>query len=218
MDVVLCPEAYPHRLKRAGSLELHHVGNFTLDPRWDESQRKFWLAADAAGREGLSWNEYQRRVLTPLQKLGSLCYPEQDFELELAYSAYDDGVYNRGGYNAVSAIAISAMGSFLAVPNIYMEKIAVGPNLPRVSVARALRRQAGPDCRRGRSWRSEEMVAAAGSHAAPLYRPRSDVRRFSGSSSPWSSRVRRLRRRRRPVRRFVLRTGSCRELCKAARG
>ncbi|MEQ8664308.1 MAG: class II fructose-bisphosphatase [Rhodospirillales bacterium] len=36
----------------------------------------------------------------------------------------------RGGYNAVSAIAISAAGSFLKVPNIYMEKIAVGPNLP----------------------------------------------------------------------------------------
>jgi prenyltransferase beta subunit len=101
MDVVLCPEAYPHRLKRAGSLELHHVGNFTLDPRWDESQRHVWLSADAAGRAGLSWNEYQRRVLTPLQKLGSLCYPEQDFELEVAYNAYDDGVYNCGGYDAV---------------------------------------------------------------------------------------------------------------------
>ena len=101
MDVALCPEAYPHRLKRAGSLELNHVGNFTLDLRWNELQRDKWLAADAAGREGLSWSEYQRRVLTPLQKLGSLCYPEQDFELELAYSAYDDGVYNRGGYNAV---------------------------------------------------------------------------------------------------------------------
>lgn len=36
----------------------------------------------------------------------------------------------RGGYNAVSAIAVSQDGSFLAVPNIYMDKIAVGPNLP----------------------------------------------------------------------------------------
>lgn len=101
MDFVLCPEAYPHRLRRVGSLELHHVGNFTLDPRWNKSQREAWLSADKAGREGLTWGEYQRRVLTPLQQLGSLCYPEQDFELELAYSAYDDGVFNRGGYNAV---------------------------------------------------------------------------------------------------------------------
>ena len=35
----------------------------------------------------------------------------------------------RGGYNAVSAIAISAAGSFLSVPDIYMDKIAVGPGL-----------------------------------------------------------------------------------------
>jgi hypothetical protein len=101
IDIVLCPEAYPHRLKRHGSAELHHVGNFTLDPKWDAHQREVWLKADEAGREGVSWAEYQRRVLKPLQKLGSHCYPEQDYELEFAYSAYDDGVYGRGGYNAV---------------------------------------------------------------------------------------------------------------------
>lgn len=36
----------------------------------------------------------------------------------------------RGGYNAVTAIAVSQAGSFLTVPNIYMEKIAAGPGLP----------------------------------------------------------------------------------------
>jgi prenyltransferase beta subunit len=101
IDVVLCPEAYPHRLKRHGATELHHVGNFTLDPKWNVQQRAVWMKADEAGRQGLSWREYQRRVLKPLQKLGSHCYPEQDYELEFAYSAYDDGVYGRGGYNAV---------------------------------------------------------------------------------------------------------------------
>jgi len=103
MDVILCPEAYPHRLRRFGGPLLHHVGNFTLNPNWDAQQRQTWAAADEAGRKGLDWSDYQRHVLGPLQQLGSLCYPEQDFEMEYAYSAYDDGLYGRHGYNAVQA-------------------------------------------------------------------------------------------------------------------
>ena len=100
-SIVLCPEAYSHRLRRAGGAVLHHVGNFTLNPSWTESQRGIWKAADAAGRETLTWPEYQQQVLKPLQKNGSLCYPEQDFEFEFALSAYDDGVYGQSGYNAM---------------------------------------------------------------------------------------------------------------------
>jgi len=36
----------------------------------------------------------------------------------------------RGGPNALSVIAMAEDGGFLSVPNIYMEKIAVGPGLP----------------------------------------------------------------------------------------
>lgn len=36
----------------------------------------------------------------------------------------------RGGYNAVSVIAISEKGGFPHMPGIYMDKIAVGPGLP----------------------------------------------------------------------------------------
>ena len=36
----------------------------------------------------------------------------------------------RGGYNALSVIALAEDGGFMSVPNIYMEKIAVGPDLP----------------------------------------------------------------------------------------
>ena len=98
LDVILCPEAYPHRLTVAGGLVLNHVGNFTLDPRWDELQRARWAAADQAGSRNPSWNGYRDQVLQPVRELGGLCYPEQDFELEHAYRAYDDG-----GYNAVLA-------------------------------------------------------------------------------------------------------------------
>jgi prenyltransferase beta subunit len=101
LSIVLCPEAYPHRLRRSGGTVLHHVGNFTLDPRWSESERDIWRAADNAGRKGLAWRDYQQQVLKPLQKIGSLCYPEQDFEYEFALSAYDDGLYGRAGYNAI---------------------------------------------------------------------------------------------------------------------
>jgi len=36
----------------------------------------------------------------------------------------------RGGYNAVSVIALSEKGGFPQIPGIYMDKIAVGPGLP----------------------------------------------------------------------------------------
>jgi len=103
MDVVLCPEAYPHRLKQLGGMVVNHVGNFTLDPRWSTEQRAAWLAADAAGREGLPWSEYRDRVVRPLEEIGSLAYPEQDYEMEYAYIAYDSDRSTHRGYNAVIA-------------------------------------------------------------------------------------------------------------------
>ncbi|PPR76163.1 MAG: Fructose-1,6-bisphosphatase class 2 [Alphaproteobacteria bacterium MarineAlpha3_Bin4] len=36
----------------------------------------------------------------------------------------------RGGPNALSVIAMAEVGGFLSVPDIYMEKIAIGPGLP----------------------------------------------------------------------------------------
>ncbi len=103
MEVVLCPEAYPHRSQRIGGPLLHHVANITLNPSWNDAQVAIWRAADAAGKKGLPWPDYQKRVIHPLQKAGSLIYPEQDFEMEHAYSAYDDGVHNKRGYNAMLA-------------------------------------------------------------------------------------------------------------------
>ncbi len=36
----------------------------------------------------------------------------------------------KGGYNALAVVAMAERGAFLKVPAIYMDKIAVGPNLP----------------------------------------------------------------------------------------
>lgn len=98
LDVVLAPEAYPHRLSTRGGLVLNHVGNFTLDARWTADEQARWVAADQVGEANPSWGTYRDQVLRPLQTLNCLCYPEQDFELEHAYIAYD-----QPGYNAVLA-------------------------------------------------------------------------------------------------------------------
>lgn len=101
MDVVLCHEAYPHRLVQTGGVTLNHVGNFTLDPRWTSEQRAVWQAADAAGREYLPWIGYRDRVVKPMAALGSLVYPEQDYEQQYAYSSYGTDRSGERGYNAV---------------------------------------------------------------------------------------------------------------------
>ncbi len=40
----------------------------------------------------------------------------------------------RGGYNALSVLATAEDGGFLTVPDIYMEKIAVGPGVPEGAI------------------------------------------------------------------------------------
>ncbi|QDU28655.1 Prenyltransferase and squalene oxidase repeat protein [Anatilimnocola aggregata] len=123
MDVVLCPEAYPHRLQTRGGLVLNHVGNFTLDPRWNAEQRRVWRQADQAGKESRPWSEYQQQVLQPLAGLNSLSYPEQDFELEHAYEVYD-----RNGYNAMLAGFNWAPRDFVRVfpwRERYLDKLAL---------------------------------------------------------------------------------------------
>ena len=103
MEVVLCPEAYPHRAVWIGGPKFHHIANPTLNPSWCEREQSIWKAADEAGKLGLPWPEYQRQVIRPLRQMGSLVYPEQDFEMEFALAAYDEGLRTGRGYNAVLA-------------------------------------------------------------------------------------------------------------------
>lgn len=103
MDVILSPEAYPHRTRLYGGLILHHICNLTLDPNWRGEQRSIWEKANVLGAEGLVWPDYLNRVMNPLQELGSIIYPEQDFEMELAYLSYDSREESGSGYNAMLA-------------------------------------------------------------------------------------------------------------------
>jgi hypothetical protein len=89
MDVVLCPEAYPHRVAHLGGAMLDHVGTFALPPERTAAQQAAWTAADAAGRVPGPWLDYRERVVRPLAALGGLAYPEQDHDLEFARQPHD---------------------------------------------------------------------------------------------------------------------------------
>lgn len=101
MEVILCPEAYPHQCVFPGGAVLDHIGNFTLDPRWGFAERQRWLTADGLGRQRPTWADYRDRVLQPLIALGSLTYPEQDYDQETAYEFYGHDLSGKRGYNAV---------------------------------------------------------------------------------------------------------------------
>lgn len=61
------------------------------------------------------------------QKIGTGDGPHVDVAL---VPLEGSSIIARGGYNAVSVIALSEKGSFPQIPGIYMDKIAVGPGLP----------------------------------------------------------------------------------------
>ena len=61
------------------------------------------------------------------QKIGTGDGPHVDVAL---VPLEGSSIIARGGYNAVSVIALSEKGGFPQMPGIYMDKIAVGPGLP----------------------------------------------------------------------------------------
>ncbi len=61
------------------------------------------------------------------EKLGTGEGPKVDIAL---VALEGTSIVARGGPNALSVIAMADDGGFLTVPNIYMDKIAVGPGLP----------------------------------------------------------------------------------------
>ena len=61
------------------------------------------------------------------EKIGSGAGPKVDIAL---VALEGTSIVARGGPNALAVIAMAEDGGFLTVPNIYMDKIAVGPGLP----------------------------------------------------------------------------------------
>ena len=60
------------------------------------------------------------------QKVGTGHGPKADVAL---VAVEGPSIVARGGYNALSVLAMAEEGSFLAVPDIYMDKIAFGPGV-----------------------------------------------------------------------------------------
>ena len=60
------------------------------------------------------------------QKVGTGTGPKADVAL---VAIEGTSIVARGGYNALSVLAMAEEGGFLAVPEIYMDKIAVGPEV-----------------------------------------------------------------------------------------
>jgi len=101
LEIVSCPEQYAHRLRWRGGHPAHHVANYIIPPDLSAQARAQLAAADAAGRQGLPWVEYGARVIGPIVRLGSLFYPELDYEMMNAYMVYDDGLEGGPGYTAL---------------------------------------------------------------------------------------------------------------------
>ena len=60
------------------------------------------------------------------QRVGTESGPRADIAL---VAIEGPSIVARGGYNALSVLAMAEEGGFLPVPEIYMDKIAVGPNV-----------------------------------------------------------------------------------------
>ena len=60
------------------------------------------------------------------QKVGTGTGPKADVAL---VAIEGTSIVARGGYNALSVLAMAEEGGFLSVPEVYMDKIAVGPNV-----------------------------------------------------------------------------------------
>jgi prenyltransferase beta subunit len=106
LEIISCPEQYGHKLTWRGGHPANHVANYLIPPELAPEAQAVLAAADRNGRKGLPWGEYGAQVIVPIVGLGSLFYPEHEYEMKNAYLVYDDGLAGGPGYNAV----IGALG------------------------------------------------------------------------------------------------------------
>jgi len=103
LEVVACPEIYPHRLHWLGGHPADHVSNWLIPPDLSEHDQNVFSAADAAGKRGLPWSRFKHEVIGPVRAVGTLFYPELDYSMVNSYMVYDDGLEGRPGFNAIIA-------------------------------------------------------------------------------------------------------------------
>ncbi|KAF0110930.1 MAG: fructose-1 6-bisphosphatase II [Hyphomonadaceae bacterium] len=92
-------------------------------------------------------DEYESALLFDGEKLG-----QGGLECDIALDALEGTTLAaKAMQNALSVIAISPKGGLLRVPDIYMDKIAIGPNFPQGIID--LDKSTRFDCRIARNWR-----------------------------------------------------------------
>ena len=84
------------------------------------------LAIDGTIRIGEGTKDETEKLFVG-EKIGTGEGPKMDIAL---VALEGKSIVARGGPNAMTVIAMAEDGGFLTVPNIYMDKIAVGPGLP----------------------------------------------------------------------------------------
>ena len=101
LEIVDFPENYSHRLQWPSGQRADHVSNFLIPPDLSAQQLSVYKLAYQAGKLGLPWAVFQRRVIQPILNLNTLFYPELDYTMTNAYQVYDDGLDGQVGYNAI---------------------------------------------------------------------------------------------------------------------
>ena len=105
LEALELPENYSHNLIWPNEQKADHVSNFLIPPNLSTFQSQIYKNAFKAGELGLTWYDFKREVIHPIQSLksGTLFYPELDYSIINAYQIYNDGLPGDNGYNAVPA-------------------------------------------------------------------------------------------------------------------
>jgi prenyltransferase beta subunit len=125
LEIVPLPEFYNQLITYPGGRVGNHIANYAFPPNLTPDQIQSADAANEAGKAGLRWKDYQEQVIKPMQKLGTFFYPEwsngtvdQNSWL-FSWYKYDDGVYGKGGYNAVHTAHMNGPDRIRLYPHRY---------------------------------------------------------------------------------------------------
>ncbi|MFH1718769.1 MAG: prenyltransferase/squalene oxidase repeat-containing protein [Planctomycetota bacterium] len=103
LEVLACPENYPHKMLWIGGFPANHISNWLIPPSMSKEQQTAFSLADEAGKQELPWRQFKACVISPALEIGTVFYPELDYSMVNAYMAYDDGLDGRPGFTGFLA-------------------------------------------------------------------------------------------------------------------
>jgi len=113
----------------SASLQMGHGDEMAADRAAVEAMRQTLGTMAIEGQIVIGEGEEDEvSTLYKGEKIGTGAGPRVDIALDPLEGT---SIVAKGGANALSVVALADAGGFLNVPEIYMEKIAVGPGLPK---------------------------------------------------------------------------------------